>query len=87
MWRISADILLFVSIYILPWWFSIFALVVLILIFRFYWEGLAAALLADILYAPPTLAKLSAYRFTLVALATFLFVELVARRLIRAYGH
>jgi hypothetical protein len=85
MWRISADILLFVSIFLLPWWFTTILLFVWIIAFRMYWEGFLAGLLVDLLYAPASSLSLVSYRFAFGSLALLLLTQLVARRFVRGY--
>jgi len=85
MWRISADALLLVSVYLFPWWLTLFLLLSGIVIFRLYFEAVVAALLIDLLYAPMTSLSYVAYRFTLVSIVLILLANLVVRRYMRAY--
>lgn len=85
MWRISADILLFVSAFCLPWWLTTLLLVVFLVVFRMYWEGVVASLLVDLLYAPSSSLALVTYRFTFGSIALLLLTRLVARRFVRGY--
>ena len=85
MWRISADILLFASIFFLPWWLTIAILIAWIIFFRMYWEGAIAGLLVDLLYAPGSSLPFATYRFTLGSIALLLLTQFVARRFVRGY--
>ena len=85
MWRISADILLLVSVYLLPWWLTVIMLGIFILAFHLYFEGVCAALLVDLLYAPASLLFVVAYRFTLSSVLLLLLAQFVARRFVRIY--
>lgn len=52
--RLSFSILLFASVFALPWWLSFFFLLVLICYFSWYYEGVIAALFYELLYGLST---------------------------------
>ncbi|MFA6476031.1 MAG: hypothetical protein WCV68_01300 [Candidatus Paceibacterota bacterium] len=49
--RLSFSILLFVSVFTLPWWISFLFLLTLICYFPWYYEGVVAVLLYELLYS------------------------------------
>jgi len=48
--RLFANILLFLSIYLTPWWLFIFLIIIFSFYFKKFYEGIIYGLLFDILY-------------------------------------
>jgi len=49
--RIIVDVLIFLSIFIAPWWLSVFFISILFFIFKPFYEGLLFGLTIDLLYS------------------------------------
>jgi len=72
MFRIITVIVLVLSIILLPYWIYLPALVIAIIYFRLFWEGIILASLVDILYGYGT--WFSHYQFSVYALFLFLLL-------------
>lgn len=75
--RLSLDILLLISVVTLPWWVSLIFCLALVIYFPWYYEGVLAVLIYELLYS---LAG-SVFYLTLVALLIVPFIEWLKRRL------
>jgi hypothetical protein len=73
--RITCDIALFISIFLLPWWLSISFATVLLFYFDSYIEAVIAALLLDLLYGAP-LPVLFGFRFVFTISVGILFLAM-----------
>jgi len=74
--RIICDIILFLGIFFLPWWGTAILTFVFMILFRRFWEGVAAIFFIDSLYSLPA-AKFYGHFgiFIVPAIILFLIVE------------
>jgi len=72
MLRVITVIVLVLSIVLLPYWLYLPALVISMVYFRLFWEGIALAFLVDALYGYGT--WFSHYQFSVYALIIFLIL-------------
>jgi hypothetical protein len=75
--RIFFDVLLFISVFFLPWWISLGLITVGIFIFDLYYESLIAAFIMDGLYSLFGVSFLSTFPMTVGVSALFLVSFLV----------
>jgi len=80
--RILIDIIIFISIVVLPWWLSVVVLVVFIIYERHPYEVLFFGLFIDSLYGIPQERFLSFGWATLLAVAVFCLSFFVKERLL-----
>ncbi len=83
--RLIADILAFLSLFFLPWWCTGILLVGIIVFFRWPFEVVAFAFVADLLYGIPE-TRFHGFMFvgTLATLAILIIVEFLKTRM-RSY--
>ena len=81
--RLTLDIVLFVSIFFLPWWTSVCLGVLGVFVFKLFWEVFVAALIIDAVYSPTV--SLMGSRFALGALVLIVVAEIVIKRFTRFY--
>jgi len=79
--RIVIDVLLLISIFILPWWFTVIAAAISIFFFKFFLESVVAALIVDVLYAPSSFVA-GFYLITLGMVFIFIFFQIIRKKLI-----
>lgn len=70
--RIIADIILFLTIFLAPWYVAVGINFIFIVFFRRFWEGLVAAVIFDFLYSVP-----SSNFYARFGIFTLLFVILI----------
>jgi len=55
--RIIFDIILFLTIFFLPWWITVATAFISMILFKKFWEGVAVFFLIDLLYSLPKTSK------------------------------
>lgn len=65
--RIGANIVIFASIFLFPWWFPVALALVCLFLFENYFEILLVGLFLDVLYASSADFSLSSMLFTFAA--------------------
>lgn len=79
--RIFADVLLFASLLVLPWWVTLLLGGAFFFVFNSYYELLAVALLSDIMYASP-ISSLGGFvaLHTAVVAVLYIFLFLIKKQ-------
>ena len=77
--RIIADIIILVSLFLLPWWLVVIFGLFATYFFDTYYEIIFFGFIYDTLYAPPTL--LWRFMFTIVAYFIFIFFYLIKKQI------
>jgi len=81
--RIAFDLVAVVSALLMPWWFTAVLVVVLLFLFRDYYESLLLGFIVDIVFSAPT-ALFNDFQFVFTAVFAALFiVSLLVRRQLR----
>lgn len=70
--RISIDIILLLSVFLLPWWVTLLGTIVAIFFVRSFFESLVVGILLDILYGVPSISFIKSFPFSLAL--SFLFL-------------
>lgn len=70
--RAIITILLFLSVILLPYWIYLPAIVITLIFFRLFWEGIVLGFIIDTLYGYGS--GLAHYQFSLYALILFLLL-------------
>jgi hypothetical protein len=82
--RLIADLLLLAAFLWFPWWIVLIVILVFSLLYRRFWEGLAAAFLFDLWYGAPTflfhLGIWFSFPVTFAAAAIFFLLPIALRR-------
>ena len=79
--RIITDIILLLSIFILPWWLSLFLIVLSFYVFKPFYEGLFFALAIDLIYSAPRELFHNLPIIFIISLVSFLMLNLLGRQL------
>lgn len=81
MWRIIFDFILYVSVFLFPWWFALILAIVGLLLFRSFYEIIFLGIVIDSLY------NASTHRFyglefivTFISIILFTIIEMLKRR-------
>jgi len=79
--RFLALVLLFLSILYLPYWFSVFLVVLFAFSFKLYLEAIFLAFWGDLLYLPGRASLLFGHKYLLIFTIIVVLIELLKRRL------
>jgi len=80
--RVICDIVLFLSVFFLPWYLTAILAAIFIILFRYFWEGALAALFMDAIHSVPTNGVYAHFGlFTVLAVILILIIEKVRTRL------
>jgi len=74
--------MLLLSIYLLPWWITFFALCVCFFFFDLFVEGVIVALILDWLYSPSFYYFPNLHFAPILALILCIFVPIIKKRLL-----
>ena len=81
--RIIFDVLLFLSVFILPWWISAFLLLIGIFAFDNFYEFIVATMIVYSLYAPQSDRLISSPIFiSLIVVILYVVIHLIRNNLI-----
>jgi hypothetical protein len=80
--RIITTLVLLLSIYLLPWWFTFLGAIIAIFFFNIFVEGVIVALILDWLYAPDFFYFAGYHPAPLLALVLCILVPIVKKRLL-----
>lgn len=80
--RILCDIIIFISLFLAPWWVTVVLGTVFMVLFRRYWEGVVVAVFIDALYSVQT-AKFYAHFgiFTISAIILFFILSIIKKKI------
>ena len=73
--RIIADVFIFCLFFWAPWWLTVAAVIIFMLLFENYWEGAALALVADSFYSLPGHYFLRGFGFLTLSSLLILYVS------------
>ncbi len=80
--RITADIILLLSVLFLPWWVTIILALALTFYFEFYYEFIIAAILIDMLYGVPQEWSFNLpLEYSIFSIVVFMLIQWVKTRL------
>ena len=81
--RIIFDVVLFISVFVLPWWFSVFLLFIGIFIFNNFYEFIIASVIIYSLYAIPGNRIISSpIFFSSVLIILYIAIEYIKNNII-----
>jgi hypothetical protein len=80
--RITTTLILLLSVYMLPWWLTFFAVCVCFFFFDIFVEGVVVALILDWLYSPSFYYFPSYHPAPVIALILCIFVPIIKKRLL-----
>jgi len=80
--RIITTIILLLSIYMLPWWITFFAVCFSFFLFDLYVEAVVVALFLDWLYAPDFYYFSGYHSAPIIALILCVFIPVIKKRLL-----
>jgi hypothetical protein len=63
--RIGIDIVLFLSVFLLPWWVTLLATLVATFLIHSFFESLVVGVLLDVLYGVPSTSFIKSFPFSL----------------------
>ena len=82
--RIITDVLLLVSLFVLPWWITLFVAFLLIFYFKLYFESIILAFFLDLLYSPINFSGV--YLLTIFTIILFIIIEVLKNKLFFVSG-
>jgi hypothetical protein len=83
--RIVADILLLISVYIFPWWLFLILAIAFIFYFESYLEVLLGAFILDALYGMPIQFLFGRNIIFLLSVSVLLIISFYAKKKLRFY--